>query len=134
MFTGPPVIITHPTNKVIRAKEFFTLNIKATGGGIITYRWENSPDGEQWTSIMDSNTTTLHLRIGEQSERLRFRCIVSNEAGNMTSIAATVTVMSKLYNKSVLINISFYRDYHSTDQFLYCYSIRRCHINLFIIC
>ena len=101
MFTGPPVITKHPTNKILRASEFFTLNIKATSGGIITYRWEISLDGEQWTSIMESNTTTLHLRIEEQSER--FRCIVSNEAGNITSAIATVTVMSKLYNKSVFL-------------------------------
>ena len=89
---------------MILANEFFTLNIEATSGGIITYRWENSLDGEQWTSIPKSNITTVPLRI-EQSES--FRCVVSNEAGNITSIIVTATVMSKLYNKSVLVNISF---------------------------
>ena len=94
--TGPPVIVTHPTNGVISAKEIITLNCKATGGGSITYLWQFSVvDGGQWISIMDSSTEKFIVRNLRQSER--YRCIVSNEAGNTISNASTVTLMGKLF-------------------------------------
>ena len=93
LFTGPPIIITHPTNEVINATSSVTLNCEATGGGSITYLWQySSIDGGPWTDYV--NTNTLPVRNLQRPEK--YRCIVSNEAGRTVSNTAVVILMGKL--------------------------------------
>ena len=94
MFTGPPIITTHPTSQLTNISMSVTLDCEGTGRGSITYQWETSNiNGGQWTNISDSNNKTLVVRNLEQSQQ--YRCVVSNEAGSTISDVATVTVLSK---------------------------------------
>ena len=96
LFTGPPTIITHPTDKVTNTSESITLNCEGIGGGAITYQWEAGDVTEdEWTEISNSNAETLVIRNLEKSEK--YRCIVSNEAGRTISNVSTVTLMGKLF-------------------------------------
>ena len=62
-YVGPPIIKTHPNNKVVNTSISFTLNCKATGKGIIRYYWETSNiDEVQWMNISNSNGQTLVLK------------------------------------------------------------------------
>ena len=90
LFTGPPVIIVHPANKVINTTTSVTLRCKGTGGGSIMYQWEYKLiDEGQWMSISDSNTEKIVIRNLQHTEM--YRCIVSNGAGRTMSNVSTVT-------------------------------------------
>ena len=95
MFIGPPIITTHPTNKVVNASVGTTLNCKATSEKEIIYKWEiSSTNSEQWEDLSSSNGETLVVRNVIESER--YRCVASNDAGSTTSESATVILMGKL--------------------------------------
>ena len=100
LFTGPPIIITHPTNETVNATTSVTLNCEGTGQEPITYLWQiSSIDGGPWMDITDGKK--LLVRNSQQSER--YRCIVSNEAGTTTSNTAIVTLMGKLASLSIFV-------------------------------
>ena len=101
VFTGPPIIITHPTSQLTNVSMSVTLDCEGTGRGSITYHWETSNiNGGQWLIISDSNSRRLVVRNLEQSQQ--YRCVVSNEAGSTRSSVATVTVLSKLLKLAVI--------------------------------
>ena len=93
VFTGPPIITTHPTSQLTNVSLSVTLDCEGTGRGSITYHWETSNiNGGQWMNISDSNSKAL-VRNLEQSQQ--YRCVVSNEAGSTRSNVATITVLSE---------------------------------------
>ena len=91
VFTGPPTITNPLTDQVIRYNERITLNCKASGNGTVSYQWQEFSNGS-WMDISDSinpeyTTDTL-------TESSQFRCVVSNEAGKISS-AVTISVLGK---------------------------------------
>ena len=130
--TGPPTITTHPTSQLITVSMSVTLNCERTGRGSITYQWQTrNINGGQWSDISNSNNRTLVVSNLQESQQ--YRCVVSNEAGGIRSNVATVTVLSKLLFSNRHYTICTNRNHHSPIKY-YCYSITRCHINLFSIC
>ena len=102
LLTGPPIIITHPTNEVINATTSVTLNCNATGGGKITYRWESSIDGGPWMLFFE-DSSKIPVRALAQAMIMKYRCIASNEAGRTVSNTSIVTVMGKPISLLTLI-------------------------------
>ena len=95
MFTGPPLVATHPSSQLINISINVTLDCEGTGRESISYQWETSNiNGGQWM-IIDIDSKTLIVEALEQSQQ--YRCVVSNEAGSTRSNVATVTVLSKLF-------------------------------------
>ena len=107
MFTGIPIIITHPSDQVTNATVSVTLNCQAAGGGSMRYNWETTDIAkDQWITIGDSNGPTLVIRNLEKSEK--YRCIASNDAGSTISNSSTVSFLGKLLIKaSILFNYMF---------------------------
>ena len=95
VFTGPPIIITHPNSQLTTMSMSVTLDCEGTGRGLITYQWESKGinSSRRWTIIRNSNRKTLIIRNLEQSQQ--YRCVVYNEAGSSRSNVATVTVLSE---------------------------------------
>ena len=84
VFTGPPTITTPLTDQVIRYNERITLNCKASGDGTVSYQWQEFSN----SSLMNiSNSTTPEYTTDRLTESSQFRCVVSNEAGEVTSVA-----------------------------------------------
>ena len=133
--TGYPIITTHPTSRLTTVSMSATLNCEGIGRGSITYQWETRNfSGGQWSNI--SNSNNRRVVVSNLQESQQYRCVVSNEVGVARSDVATVTVLSKqvaLFHCTECIYINPYRNHHSLIKY-YCYSITRCHINLFSIC
>lgn len=116
VFTGPPIITNPLTDQVIRFNERITLNCKASGDGTVSYQWQEFSNG-LWMdisngSLMDiSNSTTPEYTTDRLTESSQFRCIVSNEAGEVTSVA-----MILVLGNCIEYNISFIA-YISVDDF-----------------
>ena len=93
-----PIITTQPQNQrnVIPGSNV-TFSVNATGLNL-TYSWEEG-DGSALPS--DSrfvpNNETLSIQNVMPSDVGSYRCVVSNDAGSDTSIAANLTLMSEFY-------------------------------------
>ena len=96
VFTGPPTIINPLKNQVVIYNKVITLYCNATGRGKITYQWQELID-TSWADINSGTSAEYKTRITESSQ---FRCVVSNEAGQITS-AAMILVLGKVFCTSI---------------------------------
>ena len=94
LVSDPPVITDHPTGGDVPMGRSITLMCRASGLGALVYSWERS-SGSSWPTVSNDNTTSYTtdttLTIGEYM----YRCNVSNEAGSVVSINATVNVFGE---------------------------------------
>ena len=88
-----PTIITQPADKSVTEGETATFTVEATGTEPLSYQWQQSNNGSDWTNIegaIDGTytiaTTTMNMN-GTQ-----YRCVVKNSIDEVTSDAATLTV------------------------------------------
>lgn len=91
---GPaaPTISVQPADVAAVVGAAVTFNVTATGTSP-TYLWQSSPDGSAWTNVSGVTTAALTLNsltLGENGRR--YRVVVSNSAGSVTSNAAVLTV------------------------------------------
>ena len=89
-----PVITSQPQDVTVKAGKMATFTVEATGTGL-TYQWERDTGTgfEKWGGINGTSAsfTTGVLRKG--CSGYKYRCIVSNSAGSVTSDSATLTVI-----------------------------------------
>ena len=126
--TASPIITTHPESQTFKDKEtnILTLWIIATGIGPIYYQWQKYDlFSNSWISPSSraENITSPNLTftiITEEDEGL-YRCIASNDDGDVFSDYANVTV----YGKDI-------RSYTYVLQVKLCGHIDGCYTYLFI--
>ena len=94
-YVQPVTITTQPESQTVSEGESATFSVAATGGGTLSYQWQQSTDnGSNWTNIDDATnasytiaTTTLEM------SGIQYRCVVKNDADSeATSDAGTLTV------------------------------------------
>ena len=88
-----PSIITQPGNATVKVGETATFTI-ATSGDNLTYQWQiDRNDGKGWVNI-DGATATSYTTstVNISSNGFKYKCVVSNSAGNVESNSATLTV------------------------------------------
>ena len=93
IYTGPPTITTQPATQLSTVGMDITLNCEGTGRGLLTYYWEEREQGSTWRNISGSNNSILTIRNIQKP--IRYRCIVSNEAGSTKSHPAIITLLGK---------------------------------------
>ena len=84
--TRQPADVTSPSGTTV------TLQVAAEGSGL-SYQWQTQQsEGGQWlnTSARGYNTDTLQLQLSQNLEGRRFRCVVSDDSGNMVISDAAV--------------------------------------------
>jgi uncharacterized repeat protein (TIGR02543 family) len=96
----PPSIATQPKNQSItvgQSATFSALVVTATGSGTVTFKWETYRAGS-WLYAngagctgMDTATLTVATTDTSLNGR-RYRCVVSNAGGSVTSNEVTLTV------------------------------------------
>ena len=92
-----PVINTSPADvKVIRGSKA-TFRVKVTGEDL-SFRWETSKDGENWkkSSAEGSDTNKLSFTATKNLNGRYYRCVVSNDEGEVTSEPALLTTVSNI--------------------------------------
>ena len=106
--TGRPSITIHPKSQLVTSNMSTDLHCEGVGLGTIKYQWERSNVNErQWMTISDGNNDRYVVKNLQHSEK--FRCIVSNEAGETESEIATLTVLSKCSAQSIYIVLPYSR-------------------------
>ena len=88
------MFLTHPNSHIVTAGMTVSLYCNVSGFAI-SYVWEmRSINGGRWSRISNSNSYKYDVRNIQQSKK--FRCITGNNAGSVSSNAATIQILSEL--------------------------------------
>lgn len=90
-----PVITNQPDSQTAIQGEDLTLRVTASGSSL-RYQWQWNPPGpEGWRDVGGAKSRTLKLNNRKLShDGRRYRVIVSNPGGKVTSAAARITVLA----------------------------------------
>ena len=92
------MFLTHPNSRVITAGMNVSLYCNVSGI-VVSYVWEmRSINHGQWSRISNSNSYKYDVRNIQQFKE--YRCIAGNDAGSVTSKAATIKILSELIIKN----------------------------------
>ena len=88
-----PSITTQPGNATVKVGETASFNIVASGTDL-TYQWQiNRNDENGWVNIDGATATSYTTSAVDIScNGFKYRCVVSNDAGKVTSNTAVLTV------------------------------------------
>ena len=67
----------------------------ASGLGALTFSWEISSNGSNWTTVSNGNTTSYTTNASLPTGQYMYRCRVSNESESVVSSVTTVNVYGK---------------------------------------
>ncbi|MCS1408533.1 MAG: Endoglucanase C [Verrucomicrobia subdivision 3 bacterium] len=84
---SPPRIDQQPADVIIEAGQTATFQVSAAGSPPLTYQWQFNKE-----NITGATTRTLTLSNVQSNNMGRYRVIVTNPAGTLTSNPATLTV------------------------------------------
>ena len=91
--SGTASITTQPGNATVKVGETASFTIAASGTDL-TYQWQiDRNDGKGWVNI-DGATATSYTTstVNISCNGFKYKCVVSNSAGNVESNSATLTV------------------------------------------
>jgi hypothetical protein len=86
--TGAPYITAQPVNQTATAGQTATFSVTAAGTAPLAYQWQKN--GADISGAMAASYTTPVTTTADSGEQ--FRVAVSNSAGSVTSMPATLTV------------------------------------------
>jgi autotransporter-associated beta strand protein len=86
--TQPPTITQEPVSITRYAGATGTLTVGATGGSLLFYQWQRNG-----ANVTDATNASLTLSNLQPANAGGYTAIVSNSAGAVTSLVATVTVL-----------------------------------------
>ena len=92
-----PAITAQPKNVTTQVGASVSFSVTAAGDSP-SYRWQYSADGgTSWTNCTSSGskTSVFSFTAAERLDGRRFRCVVTNQYGSVTSNAATLTITNK---------------------------------------
>jgi hypothetical protein len=90
-----PAITQPPVNQTTSPGATATFIITATGQDPLTYQWQRSDDGgASWTDIAGATSTAYTTDPATCADNgAKFRCVVTNAYGTITSSVATLTIL-----------------------------------------
>ena len=88
--TAPPSITTHPSDQTVTQGQPATFQVGAAGSTPLGYQWQRNA-----VNISGANAASYTLSNATLADNgARFRCVVSNAFGTVTSNEATLTVQA----------------------------------------
>ena len=85
-----PQITVQPLSQTVTANQTATFTVAATGNPAPTYQWQNAATGANIAGATSASYTTPATTSSDNGSK--FRVVVSNSAGSMTSSTVTLTV------------------------------------------
>lgn len=108
-----PAIMTHPSSMTVAPGETAMFSTTATGEGPLSYQWER--DGKAISSAASATYTTSPTTTADNGAK--FRVVVSNSAGSVTSNPATLSVSAVAVAATDVV--TFHNDIARTGQNLH---------------
>ena len=89
-----PVVTTQPADADGRIGKDASFTARATGTPAPTITWQQlAPGSKTWTTLAGEHGETLSVHAVPPVDGARYRAVFTNEAGSVTSDAATLTVV-----------------------------------------
>lgn len=89
----PPLITTQPVNRTACSPSSLSVTFSVTASYANSYQWQQSTNGgASFTGITGATSSSYSFTATTSMNNYRYRCIVSNLSGNVTSSAAILTV------------------------------------------
>lgn len=89
---APPAVSVQPADVVAVVGGSATFNVTATGNAP-AYQWQSSADGSTWANVGGGGTSALTVSpLALSDNGQRYRVVVSNVAGSVSSNVAVLTV------------------------------------------
>ncbi len=85
-----PQILSHPASVSTNAGSSFVLTVAATGTPLLRYQWKKNN-----TDLANQTTAVLAFNVASLDDTGSYAVVVSNPAGNVTSLPAQVTILSE---------------------------------------
>ena len=92
-----PTITSQPQDVEVKENETATFTVEATGSEPLSYQWQESKNGSDWTDI--EGATAAEYTTGQTTMDMngtQYHCVVKNNVNEVTSNAATLTVKHNL--------------------------------------
>ncbi len=88
-----PTVLTQPTDQSVVVGSAATFSVSASGAQPLSYQWAGSPDGITFTAIVGATSASYNTGATTLAQSgTRYRVVVSNSLGSVTSSAALLTV------------------------------------------
>ena len=106
--SAAPTITSQPSSQTVTANQTATFTVAATGNPAPTYQWQNAATGANIPGATSASYMTPATTPGDNGSK--FRVVVSNSAGSMTSSTVSLTVdyapsiTAQPTNQTVLVN------------------------------
>jgi hypothetical protein len=84
----PPTITTPPANQTVNQGSAASFTVLASGTAPLSYQWRKGV-----SNLPGKTSATLNLSNVQASDEGSYSCVVSNAAGSVESVAATLTVI-----------------------------------------
>ena len=93
--SGPPLIISQPTNQTIALSSNAVFSVSVSGSGPFTFRWIKNGTNQLTDSahFVGTTTSTLTLLNANLTDEGTYSVIVSNSVTSITSASATLNVL-----------------------------------------
>ena len=93
-YATTPKITTQPQNTTVKIGGTATFKVVASGS-FLTYQWQYKKVGEtSWTDWAGKTSASVSCTAGYANNGCKYRCVVKNGAGSVTSNTATLTVLT----------------------------------------
>lgn len=94
---GAPIVTTQPADQSVAQGATATFNVVASGTAPLAYQWQKQMNGSStWTNVSGGvgATTAAYTTpaVSTNDNAAKFRCVVSNSVGSVTSNAVGLTV------------------------------------------
>ena len=89
-----PAIVTQPSDQTVAENLVATFHVEASGTPPLEYQWQWKSQYQDWRNSTTGgyNTDTLLVTATTARNGYKYRCIVTNDYGSITSNEATLTV------------------------------------------
>jgi DNA-binding beta-propeller fold protein YncE len=88
-----PTVLTPPADQSVVEGSAATFSVSASGAQPLSYQWAGSPDGIAFTDIAGATSASYNTGATTLAQSgTRYRVVVSNSLGSVTSSAALLTI------------------------------------------
>jgi hypothetical protein len=98
-----PTVLTQPADQGVVAGTAATFSVSANGAAPLSYQWAGSPDGITFTNIAGATGASYNTGATTLAQSgTRYRVMVSNSLGSVTSSAARLTVTALVVAPAII--------------------------------
>src|SRR5450755_3111938 len=99
-----PTVLTQPADQSVVVGSAATFSVSANGAAPLSYQWASSPDGITFTDIAGATSASYNPGATTLAQSgTRYRVVVSNSLGSVTSSAARLTVTPLVVGPAITV-------------------------------